>query len=209
MMRDIREGYTYVRSQTWLWGTLLAVTVAMLFFLGPVYVLMPFIVKNELGGGADGLGLVFAAGGAGALVASLVLGQRAMPKRPLTVLYVSWALSAFALVGYAFADQLWHAMVASFVSVAALTTGGILWSTVLQRLVPEGMLGRVSSFDWLLSFGLAPVSYALTGPVADVIGPETTLLRAGVISGVVLLAFLLFLPGLRDVERREPGLSAA
>ena len=208
--RDVREGFGYVRSQTWLWGTLIAVTIAMLFFLGPVYVLMPYIVKNGLGGGADGLGLVFAAGGAGAIAASLVLGQRrTMPRRPITVLYVGWALSAFALVGYALATELWHAMLVSFVSVASLTTGEILWSTVLQRLVPDGMLGRVASIDWLLSFGLAPLSYALTGPIANALGAEETLLQAGAISGCVLLAFLLLLPGIRRVELHEPRLSAA
>jgi MFS family permease len=207
--RDVKEGFTFVRSQTWLWGTLIAVTIAMLFFLGPVYVLMPYVVKNSLGGGADGLGLVFAAGGAGAILASIVLGQRSLPRRPITALYIAWALSAFALIGYALATALWHAMLVSFISVAALTTGGILWSTVLQRLVPGGMLGRVSSIDWLLSFGLAPVSYALTGPVAAALGAEDTLFQAGAISGCVLLGFLLLLPGIRHVERHEPRLSTA
>jgi predicted MFS family arabinose efflux permease len=207
--RDVKEGFAFVRSQTWLWATLIAVTIAMLFFLGPVYVLMPYIVKNSLGGGADGLGLVFAAGGAGAILASLVLGQRSLPRRPITALYVAWALSAFALIGYALATTLWQAMLVSFVSVAALTTGGIIWSTVLQRLVPGGMLGRVSSIDWLLSFGLAPVSYALTGPVAGALGAEDTLFQAGAISGCVLLGFLLLIPGIRHVERHEPRLSTA
>jgi MFS family permease len=207
--RDVREGLTFVRSQTWLWATLLAVTIAMLFFLGPVYVLMPYVVKNSLGGGADALGLVFAAGGAGAILASLVLGQRAMPRRPITVVYVAWAVAAFTLIGYAAATALWQAMVVSFVSVSALTTGGILWSTVLQRLVPTSMLGRVSSIDWLLSFGLAPLSYALTGPIADALGADDALVEAGAVSGCVLLAFLLLVPGIRRVERHEPGLSTA
>ena len=86
ILRDVREGFTFVRSQPWLWGTLVAVTIAMLFFLGPVYVLMPYVVKNSLGGGAGGLGLVFAAGGAGAIVASIFLGQRELPRRPITAI---------------------------------------------------------------------------------------------------------------------------
>jgi hypothetical protein len=126
----------------------------------------------------------------------------------MTVIYVAWALSAFSLIGYAAASELWHAMVVSFVSVAALTTGGILWSTVLQQLVPGGMLGRISSIDWLLSFGLAPLSYALTGPVAGALGADDTLVQAGVISGCVLLGFLLFVPGIRAVERHETRAAA-
>jgi hypothetical protein len=58
----------------------------------------------------------------------------------------------------------------------------------------------VSSFDWFISTGLVPVSFALTGPVAAIFGARTTLVGAGVLGGIVTLAFL-FLPGMRDVER--------
>jgi MFS family permease len=207
--RDVREGLAYVRSQQWLWGTLVAVTLAMLFFLGPVWVLVPYVVKNSLHGGADGFGYVLAAGGAGAIVSSLLMGQRGLPRRPLLLVYTAWALSAICLVGYAFATDVWQAMVVSFVSASGLTVGGITWSTVLQRLVPRGLLGRVASVDWLLSFGLAPISYALTGPVADVVGADTTMLWAGAIACGVFLAFLFIVPGVREVEVREPELRPA
>jgi MFS family permease len=207
--QDVREGLGYVRSQAWLWGTLLALTIAMLFFLGPVYVLMPFVVKNDLGGGADGLGFVFAAGGAGAILSSLLVGQRGLPRRPLVLVYVTWAIAAVAIVGYAVAGSVWQAMVVSFASVACLTIGGITWSTVLQRLVPRSLLGRVASVDWLLSFGLAPLSYALTGPVASAAGAHATLIWAGAISGGIWLASLFVIPGARAVEAHEPELRPA
>ena len=46
--------------RVWLWGTLLAATLAYLIFWGPSEVLLPFIVKNEMGGTARELGFVFA-----------------------------------------------------------------------------------------------------------------------------------------------------
>jgi DHA3 family tetracycline resistance protein-like MFS transporter len=33
----------------------------------------------------------------------------------------------------------------------------------------------VSSLDWLISIGLLPLSFALTGPVSGAIGAQTTL----------------------------------
>jgi len=172
----------------------------LLFFLGPVYVLMPYVVKNSLHGGAGGLGLVFAAGGVGAVGASLLRGQLGLPRRPLTVVYVAWTGAAFSLVGYAFAGAVWQAMLVSFFSIACLTTGEIVWTTVLQRAVPGHMIGRVSSLDWVLSLGLAPLSYALTGPVADALGARKTLLGAGVVGGVVLLLVFAFVPAVRAVD---------
>ena len=51
-------------------------------------------------------------------------------------------------------------------TAALFEVGQIIWITLLQTLVPRELLGRVSSLDWLVSIGLVPVSFALTGPVA-------------------------------------------
>jgi len=203
MRRDIAEGISYVRSQTWLLATLGTITLSLLFFLGPVYVLMPYIVKNSLHGGAEGLGLIFAAGGVGAVIASLLRGQLGLPRRPLTLVYLAWAATGFSLVGYALVHTVWQAMIVSFFSVGCLTTGGIVWTTVLQRSVPGRMIGRVSSLDWVLSLGLAPLSYALTGPIANLLGARATLLRAGLVSGTVMLLVLFLVPGVRAVDHHE------
>ena len=200
VLRDVRQGLGFVRAQTWLWGTFLAVTIAMLFFLGPVFVLMPYVVKNDLGGGADGLGLVFAAGGAGAILAALVVGQRGLSRWPITLMYLAWSLTAFSLIGYALATSVWQAMIVSFVSVGCLTAGQIVWSTVLQQRVPGSLLGRVSSLDSFVSLALVPLSYALTGAVANAIGADAVLLCAGAIGGGLLLGSLLLLPGVRVLE---------
>jgi len=91
-------------------------------------------------------------------------------------------------------------MLACFLFNALEGAGTIVWMTTKQRLVPNRLLGRVSSFDWFISIGLLPVSLALTGPISDAIGARATLIWAGVIGAAVTFAFL-FLPGLRDVER--------
>ena len=65
------------------------------------------------------------------------------------------------------------------------------------------MLGRVSSLDWLISIGLLPLSFALTAPVAAVVGVRATLIGAAAIGGVFTLA-ALFLPGMRDIEGTAP-----
>jgi hypothetical protein len=64
------------------------------------------------------------------------------------------------------------------------------------------MLGRVSSIDWCISSALLPLSYALTVPVAHVLGARTTLFLAGTVGAVVTLGFL-YLPGMREGEESE------
>ena len=36
-----------MRSEVWLWGTLLAAALFLLVWLGPFEVLLPYVVKNE------------------------------------------------------------------------------------------------------------------------------------------------------------------
>ena len=198
--QDIKEGFRFVRQRVWLWGTLLAATLAYLIFWGPSEVLLPFIVKNHMHGTASDLGFILALGGVGAMFAAIVMGNRDMPRRHITFMYGVWTISTLAVAGYGLASFPWQLMVASFVFNALEGAGTIVWATTKGRLVPERLLGRVSSFDWFISIGLVPVSFAVTGPVAAVFGARATLVGAGVLGGIVTLGFL-FLPGMRNIER--------
>ena len=195
----MREGLSFIKKRVWLWGTLAAAAAAYLVFLGPSEVLLPYMVKNELHASARDLGLVFAAGGVGAVGAALWMGQRGHPRRDIGVMYLTWTLATVAIAGYGLATATWQLMVACLVFNALETAGTIVWATVKQRHVPSGMLGRVSSLDWLISIGLLPISFALTAPVAGLLGVRATLIGAGLVGGAITLA-ALFLPGMRDIE---------
>jgi MFS family permease len=198
--QQIREGFGYVRSQVWLWGTLVAATFAYLAFLGPTEVLLPYVVKYDMHAGAGTLGTVLAFGGIGAMVAAFAMGNRTLPRRNMTFIYVVWTLSTLSIAGYGLARLPWQAMAVCFIFNALEGAGTIVWITTKQRLVPNRLLGRVSSLDWFISIGLLPVSYALTGPLASAFGERTVLIAAGIVGASVTLAFL-FLPGLRAIER--------
>ena len=204
----VREGFRFVRSRVWLWGTLLSAAIAYLAFMGPAEVLLPYVVKNSIGGSARDLGLVFAAGGIGAVGAALYMGQRGHPRRDVTVMYVTWTLATLAVAGYGLATSSWQLMVACLAFNALETAGTIVWATIKQRHVPASLLGRVSSLDWLISIGLLPLSFALTAPAAAVVGVRATLVGAAVIGAVVTLG-ALFLPGMRDIEQDSRELSPA
>ncbi len=200
VLSEVAEGYRYVRSNVWLWGTFLAATFAYLLFMGPSDVLLPYMVKNELGGSASDLGLILAAGGVGAIFAEILMAHRGTPRRHMTFIYVVWTLSTFAIAGYGLARDRWQLAAACFAFNALEAAGTIVWATTKQRFVPRRLLGRVSSFDWFISIGLLPASYALSGPVAGALGARATLVGAGIVGGIVTFGFL-FLPGMRRTER--------
>jgi predicted outer membrane lipoprotein len=201
-LREVREGLRFVRATPWIWATLVSAMLSLLVFVGPQEVLLPFLVKNRLGLRADALGGIFAVGGIGAILMAITVGQLGQPRRRVTAMYASWSVGVLLIAGFGLMTALWQAMLLSAVGAALFELGQIIWTTMLQQLVPRELLGRVSSLDWLVSVGLVPVSFALTGPVAGAIGAEGTMVAAGGI-GAILMGSLLFAPGVRDPERQQ------
>jgi DHA3 family tetracycline resistance protein-like MFS transporter len=198
-LSEIAEGFRFVRSQPWIWATLLAAMLSLLLFVGPWSVLLPYLVKNQLGLGADSLGLIYAVSGVGSIVTALLVGQLGLPRRKVTAMYVAWSIGVALLAGYGVMTALWQALVIGFLVQAFFEVGQIIWTTLLQTLVPRDLLGRVTSLDWLVSTGLVPISFALTGPVAAALGPGPTMIGAGLV-GALFMGSLLFVPGVRDPE---------
>lgn len=211
VLSELREGFTFVRSKPWLWATFTAATITYLLFLGPIEVLLPYLVKNEFNGGAHDLGMILAVAGIAALASALVVGQTGLPRRTMTFTYLAWTVATLSVAGYGLAQNKWQAMGAAALIGSFETLGAIAWITTKQRLVPRQLLGRVSSFDWFISTALVPLSYAITAPVAVAFGTRPTLIGAGVLGAAVTLSFLL-VPGVREPDRRaalETGLSPA
>jgi hypothetical protein len=199
---DIRDGWRFVRSHVWLWATLVWATAAVFLVYGPFEVLVPYVVKNQLHGNAGDLGLVFASGGAGAVAVALLAGQRGLPRRHITAMYIAWGFASGALALYAFTRATWQAMLIAAFAEAGWTGGGLVWATMLQRLVPRELLGRVNALDWLLSIGLGPFSFALCGPAAAWLGVKVVLVASGIGAFGLTVAFYFF-PGMRDTERGD------
>jgi DHA3 family tetracycline resistance protein-like MFS transporter len=200
VVRDLRDGWHFVRERRWLWVTFASAAVAYLLFMGPVEVLVPYVVKHDLRAAASDLGLIFGAGGLASIVVAVALGELGLPRRSITFMYLAWTIATVAVVGYGLGTAVWHLMLASAAFNALETAGTIIWVTAKQQHVPSRMLGRVSSLDWLISIGLLPLSFALTGPVSALVGAQTTLVLAGLTGAVVTIGGLV-VPGVRAVER--------
>ncbi len=132
---------------------------------------------------------------------ALALGQRGrLPRRAITVLYLAWALAMLMTAGFGLVSEIWQAMAVAFVSESCITTLIVIWVTLMQRLVPPELLGRVSSVDWMISIAGVPLSFAVVGPAAAAFGVDATLIVAGVLGAALTLAFM-FYPGARGPER--------
>lgn len=200
--RDFTEGAAYTWRTPWLAATLVWSVVAVFLFIGPMEVLLPFIVTRH-GGGPDTFGLLLSCLGAGAAAGAIAVSSRRLPRRYLTVMISVWSVAAVPFFALAVTDSFWLMGVVLFVFGVGDGVGMVIWGTLLQRRVPRAMLGRVSSLDFFVSLAMMPVSMALAGPVAQVL--PTWLVFALPSVGIPLVGLVCYLlADLGGDELRNP-----
>jgi len=202
---ELGEGFAFVRARAWLWATLLASAIVM---IGPAarYVLLPDLVKNELHATASALGLVYASIAAGSIVTAFAYGQLGLVRRYVLVMYAGWALALLMIAGYGIAGSVAQLVAFGFVAGLGIAFGQATWGTMMHRLVPREMLGRVTSLDWLFATSLMPMWFVAIGVVAAGSGVRTTLIAAGLIGGITTMLFPLVIRGIRDPEQDPAAL---
>ena len=176
---DLREGVIYTLGTPWLLWTLLWACISVLFLIGPIEVLLPFVVRDQLDGDSRMFGFLLAVMGVGAALGSLLTASFRLPRRYLTVMMVSWGAGSLPLAAIGVMDSFWAIAAALFIFGATGSVGMVIWGTLLQRRVPPHLLGRVSSLDFFVSLALMPVSMALAGPAAEVLPIWLIFLVAG------------------------------
>ncbi|HEX2108106.1 MAG TPA: MFS transporter [Rubrobacteraceae bacterium] len=203
VIADLRESFRYVRETSWLWASILFALALVLLIMGPLEVLLPFAVRDNFGGGADDYGLALASFGVGGAAGALAISSGRLPRRYLTVMLLMWGFGALPFAAVGLANSLWVACALLFAVGAAFSAGLVIWGTLLQRRVPDGLRGRVSSLDFFVSLALMPVSMALAGPAGAAFGLAAVFLVAGV-APVFLAAATIMLFRLDRDELAHP-----
>jgi MFS family permease len=198
VLAEMAEGARYVRSQRWLWGTLLFAMVAILFLLGPLEVLLPFAVRDRTGGGSSEYGLLLAVYGVCSAAGALAISSRPLPRRYMTVMLVGWGVGTLPIAAIGVLDVLWAMALVLAVTGFCDAIGQVVWGTLLQRRVPAHLQGRVASLDWFVSLALLPVSMALAGPAGELVGVTAVFVAAGVMTAISGLGVLFALRLRRD-----------
>ena len=187
----------------WLLATLLFASIMILAMMGPLEVLIPFLIKDKLGGGPGDHAIVMAGFGIGGAVGSMAMASLRMPRRYLTWMNLMWGVGALPFLVMGFATEVWMVAVAGFLLGAFFSAPMVIWGTLLQRRVPPHLLGRVASLDFFVSVSLMPVSMAMAGPVAEWLGLRTTFAIAAIVPGVAA-ALAIWLAKLPADELAHP-----
>ncbi|MCR4511958.1 MFS transporter [Aeromicrobium sp. 50.2.37] len=189
-LADLRGGVHYMVTTPWFLATLLFACLMLLVVVGPMEVLIPFVVEGA-GGDATDHAWILAAYGVGSAVASLGMSMLRLPRRYLTVMNVMWGVACLPLLVVGLTTSVPAIAVAMFVVGVFLSAPMVIWGTLLQRRVPADLLGRASSLDFFVSLLLVPVSMAVAGPAAEWIGLREVFLVAAFVPIVVAVVAIV------------------
>ncbi len=176
---DFLDGIREARRHPWFLAGLGALTAVIATGYSATGVVLPLVSRDRYGTETV-LAAALTAYTLGALVGA-VLVARWKPRAQ------GWtALAGLACYGFAPLSLLLPVPAAVVVAAYVLAGVGIElfnvpWFTATQREVDPRMLARVSSLDFLMSYGLAPVGLALIAPAISHFGPEPVLAACAVI----------------------------
>ena len=193
--QDIREGFAYLRRQRVLIGTFLIDLDAMIF--GMPRALFPVLALTVFNVGPRGLGLLYAAPSAGALLGALTAGWVGRVRRQGRA--VIWAvalwgaaITAFGLSGRLFALGLLFLAFAG----AADVISAVFRSSILQLSVPDALRGRLSAVHIMVVTGGPRLGDAEAGAIAALVSPWFSVVSGGLACVVGALLLAKFVPEL-------------
>lgn len=198
-LERLREGFAFVARHR-LARALVGLVAAASILALPYTMLLPVFARDILGVGAQGLGLMLAASGAGALAGGIALASGAARVRRGPLVLVSAACFAAAVAAFAFSRSFPLSLLLLAAAGFALIPFTASANAILQTIVPDGLRGRVMSVYVFMFLGMSPLGSLQAGTVATWIGaPYAVSLSAGSLALVVaLLAWRV--PELRRVR---------
>lgn len=189
LVGDAAAGVRAVRDRPWIAWVVAMAMVHLLVAIAPFEILLPLLAEDEYGDVAI-YGWLLAAFGVGA-IGGAVIGARIRTAQPGTVAIFALVPFCVMLAGLALEVPLLPLIAVLLLAGFGEAIFDILWTTGLQRDVPDHLLSRVISLDFLGSLALLPLGLALTGPAVDAFGRSTVLFFGAGVAMLTLLPLLL------------------
>jgi MFS family permease len=182
------EGLRFLRTSPLIIGTFVLDFIAMLF--GHPRAMLPFYADRVFHTGAQGLGLLFAAIGAGALVGALSSGWVAHVRRQGFATLVCVAVWGAAIAAFGLAPAFPLALVLLAVAGAADVYSAIFRGTIVQTILPDDLRGRVTSVHLMVVVSGPQLGQVESGGVAALVSPRFSVVSGGLacLAGVALVA---------------------
>lgn len=199
---SFREGFRYLRRRPVLQSVFYVDLIAMV--LAMPRALFPFYAADIFRVGPQGLGLLYAAPGVGALLGALTSGWVHRVRRQGRAVLWSVVLWGAAVAAFGATRVFWLALVFLAIAGAADVVSAVLRSTILQGTIPDRLRGRLSSIHIAVVVGGPRLGDLRAGAAASLTTPTISAVSGGLacVLGVGVLAALV--PRMARYRAGEP-----
>ena len=197
IIHDLKVGWREFISRSWVIAMVFTFALINMAFDSMLSVLGP-LNFNDLKTGPQHWSYNLAGLSFGMLIGGLWILMVKL-QHPLFIAMILIALSSIWDFTLAFDFPLGVSILASVFSGISLEIFMVTWNTSLQHHVPEESYSRVSSYDTLGSFGIAPLGIVAAGPLAMHFGVNSILLATGLTTLIAATASL-FVPSVRNLR---------
>ncbi|MBF8267326.1 MAG: transporter [Dehalococcoidia bacterium] len=198
MVGDIGNGLKYVAGNSAIMGLLLMGFMPLLFGM-PLQFLLPVFNSEVLRRGPEGLGLLMASMGVGALIGSLVMAGLGDVRRKGLIMLASAVTWAIFTGMFALSTNLAWALPLLAMVGCSSTAYMAMNMSLVQLAVSEEMRGRVMSLS-MMTFGLMPLGVFPTSILSERFGIGFALLVGAVGLGLMTLIAGVALPSIRRID---------
>jgi MFS family permease len=188
-VHGVLEGLRYARSRQELLGTYLVDINAM--FFGMPMALFPALAAGY--GGAQVAGLLYAAPGAGAIVAMLTSRWTARVHRHGRAVVLAAAGWGASIVAFGLAGTLWLALLTLALAGGMDAVSGVFRATIWNETIPDRLRGRLAGLK-MISWSTGPMlGNVEAGAAAALVGLRASVIGGGVlcVAGSIALAAML------------------
>jgi MFS family permease len=188
---SIVDGLQYLRHQRLLLSTFLLDLNAMIF--GMPKAVFPALGIELFHGDASTVGLLYAAPGAGALVATLLSGWVGRTRRQARALVVCMLIWGVSITVLGFVPVLWIGLLLLAIAGGADIIGGVFRVSILETTTPEDMQGRLGGVFYATAVSGNRIGDGEAGLAADIGGSQFAVWSGGLLSliGTVVLAWCI------------------
>lgn len=200
LLSSVGEGLSFIYRNPGLLGLMVLLGAIGFVMLGPAFVLVPEIARDELGQSATGASILFAVTSVGMFSMSVALASMNNLRRRGAIMLIVLVIGGVNVIAIGASE--WYLLTAVLMFVWGLGGGVMvnLSQTLAQTHTPDEMMGRVMSVVALAIAGMMPLGSLAAGGGALLIGPGESLIVSGVLLIVIGVVLWVRLPALRDME---------
>jgi MFS family permease len=144
-------------------------------------------VRDELGLGPRGFGLLLATAAIGSILGGLIGARVARLLGPSVAIVASYTMFAALEIIPAALPEVWAVVIAGALMALFGTVWNVITVSLRQRLIPQELFGRVNSVYRFIGTGTSALGAVLGGQIAYYFGLRATYAVSAALLGVVLL----------------------